>query len=235
MKLNEDKSVFVRFTKKRNLLESQYTVGPKLLHPDPSCKYLGVTLASDLNWNKHVEAITLKANRTLHFVMRNCKGMDAQAKSLAYQSLVRPTVEYSSMVWDPHLEYQVQKVEKVQRKAARFVHNRFGISDSVTELLDECQWQPLKNRRKISRLSGLFRACTGESAWGELGVKLKPPTYFGRHDHPFKIQPIQNRTDTGKFSFLSRTIEDWNCLPSAALSPLPNNYLRFKQRIQRLL
>jgi hypothetical protein len=229
MKLNEDKSVFVRFTKKRNVLETQYTVGPKVLHPDLSCKYLGVTLASNLNWNKHVDSITLKANKTLHFVMRNCRGMDVEAKSLAYQSLVRPTLEYSSMVWDPYLESQVQKVERIQRKAARFVRNQFSRCDSVTELLEQCHWQPLQSRRKISRLGGLFWVCTGESGWEELCEQIKPPTYLSRHDHSFKIQPLLNRTDTGKFSFLSRTIEEWKNLPSAVFSPFPSNYLLFKR------
>ena len=34
--------------------------------------------------------------------------------------MVRPILEYASSVWDPHTTANIQKLESVQRRAARF-------------------------------------------------------------------------------------------------------------------
>ena len=46
-------------------------------------------------------------------------------KKSAYTTLVRPLLEYSSSVWDPHTKTLVNKIEIVQRRAARFCHNDY--------------------------------------------------------------------------------------------------------------
>jgi hypothetical protein len=59
-------------------------------------------------------------------------------------------------------------------------------------------------------------------------------TYYGRGDHRFKIKLRQQRTDVGKFSFLNRTIVDWNQLPAAAFEGSPLNLGRFKRNLRKL-
>jgi hypothetical protein len=40
---------------------------------------------------------------------------------IAYFILARPLVEYASTVWDPYTQADINKVEAVQRRAARYV------------------------------------------------------------------------------------------------------------------
>jgi hypothetical protein len=42
-------------------------------------------------------------------------------KEQAYQTLVRPLVEYASTVWNPYTKIEINKIEAVQRRAARYV------------------------------------------------------------------------------------------------------------------
>ncbi|XP_067023689.1 uncharacterized protein [Acropora muricata] len=70
--------------------------------------YLGVELTQSLNWNNHITNITTKANRSLGFIKR----CPEQIKDQAYKSLVRPHVEYASLVWSHNQKYQVDKLEK---------------------------------------------------------------------------------------------------------------------------
>ena len=55
-----------------------------------STKYLGVTLQSNLKWDKHINNITSKANQTLNFLKRNLKIKSQKIKEHAYKALVRP-------------------------------------------------------------------------------------------------------------------------------------------------
>ena len=56
-----------------------------------------------------------KANRTLCFV----KTKNQSVEELAYKTLIRPQVEYTSTVWSPFTKQNIQKVEMLQRTAAR--------------------------------------------------------------------------------------------------------------------
>jgi hypothetical protein len=47
---------------------------------------------------------------------------------------VRPSVEYASAVWDPYTRNQINQLEQVQRRAARFVNNNFYNREPGAEL-----------------------------------------------------------------------------------------------------
>ena len=57
-----------------------------------------------------------------------------------------------STVWHPRQKYNSDKLEMVQRRAARFVKGRYGMFESVTQMLEQLTWTPLSKRRENSRL-----------------------------------------------------------------------------------
>jgi len=62
-------------------------LAPIYLQNVDSYPYLGVTVSSDLRWEKHINTIAAKATRTLNCVRRNVYYCDPDAKALAYLSL----------------------------------------------------------------------------------------------------------------------------------------------------
>jgi len=49
---------------------------------------------------------------------------NSNTKSLAYMSIVRPILEYGAVCGDPYREGQISALDRVQKKAAKFAHNK---------------------------------------------------------------------------------------------------------------
>ena len=62
------------------------------------------------------------------------KTTNKEMKTLAYNTLVKPQVEYASSVWSPYTKENINKIEMLQRRAARWVTNDFSPYSSVTDL-----------------------------------------------------------------------------------------------------
>ena len=59
-----------------------------------------------MSWNKHIDQTSSKANGKLGFLRRNIKTKDQALKEKAYNTIVRPTVEYyKNKVWRAGLSW----------------------------------------------------------------------------------------------------------------------------------
>ena len=68
-------------------------------------------------------------------------------------SLARSTLEYRSIVWDPYLQKDIDKLENVQRQATRFITRNYISMEQgcVSQMLAELDLPPLQDRRKENR------------------------------------------------------------------------------------
>ena len=71
MQFNLTKCQTISITRKKKPIKFQYSLHDVILENVKSAKYLGITLTSDLNWNKHIATVTSKANKALGFIKRN--------------------------------------------------------------------------------------------------------------------------------------------------------------------
>ena len=193
-----------------------------------SAKYLGVTITSDLRWSSHINNITNKANRTLGFLRRNLKINNPELKTTAYNTLVRPSVEFASTVWDPYTQKDIHKVEMVQRRAARYTLNRHHNTSSVTSMLHQLGWTSLQDRRKQQRLTMLYKIQNDLVAIDK-DQYLQPITRSTRHTHPQAFKIPHSTTDYHLHSFFPQTIRDWNALPPETITAPSLNV--FKSRL----
>ena len=129
----------------------------QILNRVKSTKYFGETLTLNLNWNKHINQTAGKANQMLGFVKRNIKTTSHTIKTKAYKALVRPRLEYCASVWDPHTQSAMQKMEMVQRRAARYVLRRYHNTRSVLDMLEQLHCPTLAQRRCCLCLTMLYK------------------------------------------------------------------------------
>ncbi|XP_072030517.1 uncharacterized protein [Amphiura filiformis] len=111
----------MRIHRNKTPITHTYIMGGEELCTASSQAYLGVELHERLSWKTHIESVASKAGRTLGFLRRNLGKCSTDIKEQAYTSLVRSQLEYASVVWDPHKQNQIDQLEKIQRRAIRFI------------------------------------------------------------------------------------------------------------------
>lgn len=217
MEFNPSKCEVLHISKSHNPIISNYKLHGEILKPTTNAKYLGVTISNNLNWNQHIQNITSKANRTLGFIKRNIKTKHQGIRTTAYNALVRPQLEYASCVWNPHTQSNIQQVEKVQRRAVRWVANDYSRHSSVTEMQQALGWRSLEDRR-LSTCLTMFHKIVYCHVAVPLPSYIRKPIRQLRHSHSQSFIQLHSNTDAYKFSFFPAIIPLWNHLPSNVVS-----------------
>ena len=112
LEFNPGKCQIILITGSKSLVKYRYFMHDQELESVDAAKYLDVTISKDLSWNTHINNITNTANKTLGFVKRNVVTKNKDMKTMAYNSLVHPQVEYTSAVWSPYTKENIHKIEK---------------------------------------------------------------------------------------------------------------------------
>ena len=60
-------------------------------------------------------------------------------------------MEYAAPIWDPYYDTDIYKLEKVQRRATRWILSEYSRTTSVTSLLSFLNIPTLQQRRQLSR------------------------------------------------------------------------------------
>lgn len=217
MTINLEKTVAMTITRKKHPLNFQYHVGNCFLNVVSSYKYLGVVFTSDLRWNDHTTYISNKARKKLGYLRRTLGNSTKEIKLLAYKTYVRPLLEYAAPVWDPYTQTNIDKLERVQRKASRFIFNSYSWRTSPSSLLEAANLEKLQTRRQRDKLK-LFYLIYHD----KLGIdKANYITMIDRRQtrsyHQKKVKDFACRTNVFKYSFFPQTTATWNSLPQSTV------------------
>ena len=103
-------------------------------------------------------------------------------------------------------------------------HQLYHNSSSVTDMLQDLDWDSLESRRVKIQLTLLFKVIQD--------LVDMPASTRTRANHTKKLRQISSRSDAYKFSFFPRTIPVWNSLP-ATVAEAPD-LVSFKQGLSTL-
>ena len=109
------------------------------------------------------------AKQKLGLLYRNFQLADQKTLSQLYKALVLPMLDYCSCVWDPSSTILSDKLESVQRFAAKLCTKRW--SDSPTSLISALNWPTLHSRCSRQKVLLCRRIIKNESI-------ISPSPYF---------------------------------------------------------
>ena len=237
MKFNSKKCYILSINQKSSHF---YSLGDEVLKEVTINPYLGVLISNDLKWQAHIQNICKKSNSVLGLLRRNLRGCPQHCKRIAYTSLVRSKLEYAAVVWDPYLQGDIDSLERVQHRAARFITGDYHSRNTgcVTRMLQEQNLPSLEHRRKELRLTHMYKVVEGLIPGlppenflqpKKLGRSIRTSTrlrgYASKNvversvtnnDRPFQI--LHANSNQFKNSFFIRTVIDWNHLASSAVN-----------------
>ena len=190
MKFNTKECNIMWVSRSRKPLQHFYSLGNEILQEVSDAKYLGIQIDNKLDWNKHISTVAARGQSKLAFLNRNLKGCPKKLRDTAYISLIRPALEYSCMLClAPTQKSNKDKIEKVQRRAARFVSNNFRRKASVSEMLHDLGWQSL-DCRQDQRLVLFYKIINGLASVETEDI-LTPADSRTRKNHSFKFKHLQ--------------------------------------------
>ncbi|CAK1582146.1 unnamed protein product [Parnassius mnemosyne] len=206
---NPQKTQVCAFTAKKN----PFVVSPKFqgtpLVASASIGILGVDISSDVQFRGHLEEKAKLASKKLGVHSRVGQYF-MPAHRQFYKVQVRPHMEYCCHLWAGAPQCQLRPFDRIQRRAARMVDDRF-----LSNRLDS-----LALRRDVASLCIFFHIYHGECSEELFG--LIPAAKFHERTsrqnsryHPYHLDDWRSTIVRFRRSFLPRTTSLWNSLPPA--------------------
>ena len=113
----------------------------------------------------------------------------------------------------------IDTIENVQRRAARFVTNNYSWYASVTEMLSNLSWPTLTRCRNKQKAIMLYKIINCQVDINTDNLLVLNPDIYHTRGHNRRFTPPVTRIDSYKFSLFSiPAIKIWNFLPQHVIN-----------------
>ncbi|XP_054272813.1 uncharacterized protein LOC128993080 [Macrosteles quadrilineatus] len=165
MELNVAKCLTMFFSRSTVVHPYNYSINGAILKVVDMVKDLGVITTPTLSPYEHISQIAKRASSLLGFIFRTTKDLkNPLTLIILYKTLVRPVMEYCSVVWSPYQSLHIDILDKIQRRFIRLIGLRLGYHFQDVPIITLEKYydlQPLSLRRKCYDLQFLFKLVNG--------------------------------------------------------------------------
>ena len=119
-------------------------------------KLLGVLLDNSLDWKEQVQAVSLKVSRGLGILKHAKKFLPFSALTSLYTSIVEPHFRYCCSVWGCAGTTEINRLQKLQNRAARIVTNS-SFDTPSNQLIEKLGWKTINELIDIESKTMVFK------------------------------------------------------------------------------
>ena len=161
-------------------------------------KHLGIPilnfLSENMKWTTHIDYSVNKARKKLGLLRRQSQSLSTKQTIDIYKTMIRPVLEYGSVLFDNCSVCDSIKIESCQRTAALICTG--ALRRTETKLLFEyLGWDSLENRRKIFKTSLFYKI-----------IHNQTPSYLSRNV-TFKQPQTHTLRNTRQSTFLDADLK----------------------------
>ena len=161
-------------------------------------KDLGVTFSADMKVSEQCGIAASKGNQILGLIRRTITYKEKQLIVPLYKAIVRPHLEYCIQAWRPYRKKDIDKLERIQRRATKMIPELKDLS--YESRLLQCGLTTLETRRLRGDQIEVFKIVNSyEDVDRNMFFKLKEGSRT--RGHKAALVKEQCRLDMRKYSF----------------------------------
>ena len=190
---------------------------------------LGVTYSDRLKFSPHVDKIVAKASLRAKLILRCFQSRDPVLLIKAFCVFVRPILEFSSVIWNPLLKQDIEKVESVQRRFTKRLQGLYNLPYATR--LSYLGLDSLHCRRTKADLSMCYKiinnhTCTQIASFPTFSCNNKT------RGNSRKLDKSHVSTVRDGHFFAKRIVNVWNSLPDCIV--LSKSVATFRHNVNKL-
>ena len=228
MIVNPDKFQAI-IIKKNSKMKDSYplNINDQKINSENCVKLLGIEIENKLRFEHHNSKLCKKASNQLNAIGRIQKYMDFKEKAILLNSFVYSSFNYCPLVWHFCSSKSLNKIEKIQERELRLLHNDFA--SDYFELLNKSGKPSMEVKRLRTLALEILKTFNNLNPdyMKEIFFKIANLTH-----RPFDITVNQNSsTKYDQKSLKSLGPHIWNSLPIEIKEE--TNYEKFKNYINK--
>lgn len=196
-------------------------------------KLLGVTLDCNLSWSGHTDRLVQKMGRNISVVKRCSTFLSPQLTKQVLQTLVLSHLDYCSVVWSSTMKTNLEKLQRVQNRAARLALNCTQRAN-IDTMYRHLSWLKVDKRLTLSLLIFIRNINTlhkPDDLFKNLTLSSSLHTYPTRHAASGNYTIPATNTNSKQRTVLYRAMAEWNALPDHILKA--QSKITFKKQIKQ--
>lgn len=211
MKANADKFQLMILNRHESNADHCVTIGNSIIHATPSITILGIEFDNKLKFEKYVTEVCNQTGKQINALKRIRNYLDKPCKTVIYNSYISSNFNYCPVVWMFANKTNMEKLEKINKRALRFVVNN-----------DEANYEDICKNEEILNIN---RRCIKSAAIQMFKIKMQTaPQYlqelftrresrYERRDTDLFNIPRFKTINYGKKSFRYYGAKVWSAIP----------------------